>query len=454
MLVEARARLISLLKARENREDRYAALLSRCQTSVAHRLTFDLHSMLADWEMKTGKRVRRRLSRRGVVYVDAIERFVGDLLCARADNNASGRIYRSLGKSAFEDASVNYDVFMGVLDGLKALELVGHEKGQTRYRKTGFWPGHSVTLPGRASRFWATAKLIDFVEPYGIRVDNISDHFKPEPPNNPLVLRDYGRGKGVNRERGPIIKNYERTEHTKQLAADVRELNEFLEGCEITGGEHHGYTRNFNNASWNKGGRLYSIGGGYQQLSEEKRLQMTINGEPVAEIDIKASYLTIYHARLRVPLEKHVDPYERAGVERSIAKIWMVESFGKSKPETRWPPETIKNYKKETGKDLREVTKAKDVAQKMLSAFPALHKLEDHSDIWADLQFIEAEAVINTMLILKRTHSIPSLSMHDGLILPRSKAELAKTVLAKEYRKFVGVEPMLTVEMADIDTDL
>jgi len=44
--------------------------------------------------------------------------------------------------------------------------------------------------------------------------------------------------------------------------------------------------------------------------------------------------------------------------------------------------------------------------------------------------------------------------MHDGLILPRSKAELAKTVLAKEYRKFVGVEPMLTVEMADIDTDL
>jgi hypothetical protein len=59
-----------------------------------------------------------------------------------------------------------------------------------------------------------------------------------------------------------------------------------------------------------------------------KRLHITINGEAVAEIDIKASYLTIYHARLGVPLENHVDPYERAGVERSIAKSWMIHSFG------------------------------------------------------------------------------------------------------------------------------
>jgi hypothetical protein len=71
--------------------------------------------------------------------VDAIERFVGDLLRARADNNASGRVYHALGKTAFEDDPVNYDVFTGVLDGLKALGFVGHKKGQTRYRKTGLW---------------------------------------------------------------------------------------------------------------------------------------------------------------------------------------------------------------------------------------------------------------------------------------------------------------------------
>jgi hypothetical protein len=36
--------------------------------------------------------------------------------------------------------------------------------------------------------------------------------------------------------------------------------------------------------------------------------------------------------------------------------------------------------------------------------------------------------------------------MHDGLIVPGSKADLAKTILASEYRRKVGVKPMLTVE--------
>jgi hypothetical protein len=36
--------------------------------------------------------------------------------------------------------------------------------------------------------------------------------------------------------------------------------------------------------------------------------------------------------------------------------------------------------------------------------------------------------------------------MHDGIIVPVWKAELAKKTLAKEYLRVVGVEPILTVE--------
>jgi hypothetical protein len=77
----------------------------------------------------------------------------------------------------------------------------------------------------------------------------------PEPPPNPLVLRAPGSGKGINRERGPIIKRYERTETTRRLEAEVRELNNFLARCDIRRGENHGFRRNFNLASWRKGGR-------------------------------------------------------------------------------------------------------------------------------------------------------------------------------------------------------
>jgi hypothetical protein len=48
-----------------------------------------------------------------------------------------------------------------------------------------------------------------------------------------------------------------------------------------------------------------------------------------------------------------------------------------------------------------------------------------------------------------RTHRVPSYSTHDGLIVPRSQADLAKDILAREYRRHVGVEPILTVEPED-----
>ena len=455
VLADVRARLVGLIAARApDTLDRYADLRSGWHTHAAGQFTFQLLREIEQLEHATGVRVRKRRGRSGVKFADAIHRLVGDLLRARVGEKATGRIYRVTGKDSFKHDPVKYDMFWRVVEGLKALGLIEHRKGQTRYRTSAFGPEYKVPLPGRAARFWATSKLIALAEAHGIHAENISDHFVPEPPRNPLVLRDYAVGRGVNKERGRIIKDYERTTHTKKLEADVRELNEFFSRFRLEGGLHYGYTRCFNLRSWNKGGRLYSDGqGNYQQLPESKRHEMTINGEPVAEIDIKASFLTIYHAKLKAPLAGTGDPYARAGVERLIAKQWMVVSFGNSKPATRWPPEMSEDYEKETGQVLRKEAKASDVARKMLKAFPALERLDEHSDIWADLQFLEAEAIVGTMLILMRAHRAPSLSMHDGLIVPRSKADLAKGILAKEYRRVVGVEPMLTVELQVSTTD-
>ena len=35
-------------------------------------------------------------------------------------------------------------------------------------------------------------------------------------------------------------------------------------------------------------------------------------------------------------------------------------------------------------------------------------------------------------------HRIPALSTHDGLVVPRSGIGWTKTILSREYRKFVG----------------
>jgi hypothetical protein len=294
-------RIIRLITAWSQPEEHYADLRSRGRTSAADQLIARISDEIEELEQKTGSRVRKRRARSGAKFLHALERFVGDLLRAMGGTTGPARICRAVGKDTFNRDPVKYDMFMGVLEGLKTLELVGHVKGRTRYRKADFGPDTviPVTMPGRAARFWATTKLLKLAENYGIHSGNVGEHFAPESPTNPIVLKDYATRRGRNKERGKVV-TYERTPETERLEADIRELNEFVATFDLTGARHDGYTRIFNNLSWEKGGRLYGDGAGnYQQMPEAKRHKMTINGEPVAEIDIKASFLTIYHAMVR-----------------------------------------------------------------------------------------------------------------------------------------------------------
>ena len=445
------AKIIELLTARGQSRERYAALRNRARTQAADCLIAEIRAQMGELEQRDGKRIYKRRAASEVKFVTAIERFVGDLLRVRTGMTAPANVYRAIGRSRFDDDKVKYDLFTQVLDGLKTLGLVFHLKGQARYRKT---PFGNAPERGQAARFWATSKLMRLAARYGIHTDNVSDHFAPEPPKNPLVLKDYAIGKGKDRESGRRIKWRNTrldTPDAKRLEADVRELNDFLARYELTGGEHYGYERIFNNLSWKKGGRLYSSGEQcYQRLSEAERLKMTINGEPVAEIDIKASFLTIYHAMVKQPLQGSGDPYAAVEeIDRSIVKLWTTVSFGNSNPATRWPPKTAKDFKKETGKELGKVARAKDIAQKMLETFPALKKLENLSEAWARLQYREGQAVMGTMLILMREHRVPSFSMYDGIIVPQSKVDVAAETLRHVFREVVGVEPTLTVETAE-----
>jgi hypothetical protein len=451
-----RTKIIGLVKARARARERYAALHNRARTQAAH----DLIARIRDDMEQLEQQGKKRLYRRGAIgrakFTDAIERFVGDLLRVQAGTKAPALVFRSIGKSCFDDDPVKYETFTNVLNGLKALELIGHQSGRTRFRKSEFDPGEfvSTSLPGRASRFWPTSTLLRLAARYGIDTDNVCEHFAPEPPMHPVVLKDYAGGRGKKKIKGGRVK-FKDTPESARIVQDVRELNQFLAGVKLTGGEHEGYIRVFHNRSWKKGGRLYSVGGphGYQQMPEKQRHKMTINSEPVAEIDIKASQLTIYHAMVGEPLEGSSDPYARAGIDRWTAKKWVVVSFGNGAPCRRWPAEALDDYedhrqehKQKTGVDLPNLPKASQVARTMLEAFPALKKLGHDLELWAHLQYREATAVIGTMLILMRTHNVRSLSMHDGLIVPKSKAELAKGILTREFRRVIGVAPMLTVE--------
>jgi hypothetical protein len=264
-----RAKVIQLIAARApDTLDRYAELRSRSRTPAATELIARVCTDIEQHEQTVGNRVRRRRDRSSAKFSEALERLVGDLLRARAGTNATGRIFRAFGKTSFSDAPVKYDMFTTALDGLKALGLAGHRKGQTRYRETGF--DARVTVAGRAARFWATPNLVKLAEDHGIHSGNVGEHFAPEPPTNPLVLKDFATGRGRYREGGPVIK-YERTPETERLERDIRELNEFLACFDLTGGRHEGYVRIFNKSVLEKRrSPLQSVRG---QLSTAARAQ-------------------------------------------------------------------------------------------------------------------------------------------------------------------------------------
>jgi hypothetical protein len=195
------------------------------------------------------------------------------------------------------------------------------------------------------------------------------------------------------------------------------------------------------------GGRLYSqhFTESYQVEGGDKRLKMTINGEPVAEIDIRASYLTIFLSLHGIQLPEG-DPYELPGFgleHRNAVKQWFVATFGNSKPIVKWP------------KRMREKTpelsqyKPSTITKAALAKYPALatwgQPLGTVTYGWADLMWFEGNVMLFTMLELKREHQVPSLSVHDSLIVPASSAETARAVLSQKFQDQRRVIPLLKI---------
>jgi hypothetical protein len=58
--------------------------------------------------------------------------------------------------------------------------------------------------------------------------------------------------------------------------------------------------------------------------------------------------------------------------------------------------------------------------------------------------FIESEAMIGAMAELMRD-GVPSLSVHDSLIVPETRRDLSADVLSRHYQKQIGVDPVLKI---------
>jgi hypothetical protein len=385
----------------------------------------------------------------------AIAAFLSELLAARAEEGAAGWLRLSLDKDKFKGALVSYRMFNGVRKTWRSAGLIEEQKGYPGL--LGF--GNPGPVRGRLSRFRATKSLLAICNRHSVAPARVTEdfHLEFEMPSEILRLTEPSRSTPD-------------TPASRRLRDEVAELNAFFARYTLRGARHIGWVRMYHMAyelpyAWNKGGRLYSQPSmpalNYQQMPLERRLELRLDGKPVAEIDISASYLTLFYAWHGQKVDAATAYSNILGpdeLDRAIVKTWVNSSFGNSGLLGQWSSDIKKGFAKRYRQHKWTIDPRKYpvrlVKEKTLARHPVLetwgHRMPGKPHDYGDLMCRESEIIVSTMLRLAREHGIPSMPVHDSLIVPLSEVETSKRVLDEQFVKLTGVRPTLKVRRSTL----
>jgi hypothetical protein len=424
-----------------------ADLLKAPASIEAQELVDELCRVTLASESLLNSRQRARTPEAYRQYRNTVGALVADLLKAQSNTKAEGFCYRSTDKQAFCDTVGSSRAYETIRRHWATLGLLEYRNGFT---PTGDFDG-SYRLRGWAARLRATPKLLALAATFDVSPSNVAEHFLVDHSASfPIILRKQKTWSHTGQAQRVRI---ERTAQVLELAAEVREINKTLAKHTYSFGEAPIFRRVFNNADadplgyrWNQGGRLYAAGASsYQSLTATERLAFRIDGEAVAEIDIKASHLSVFYGLLGVPFDSSSDPYEIPGMPRDIVKAFITAAFGKGELPSGWPKALVKAYE-DKGIDLRKGYPIKQQRERILERHPILSQLREKNIDWATLQFWESLGVIQTLRELMQDHGIPALPVHDSIIVKRSDVEFAVECLTEMFEQILCVKPALAVK--------
>ena len=224
-------------------------------------------------------------------------------------------------------------------------------------------------------------------------------------------------------------------------------------------------TRVFSDSRLDVGGRLY---GGWTNSKSDQRLDCTIDGEPLLQLDISASQPTLLSILLNIemqnlsPQKGWYDPYteltgligyvmhggltdaergEAAKRVRTIAKRVVMELIGTGNSNKAEPSEDLvkdTNISQDEWDDYKLALKA---------AIPALDKLEPRYDAQGNpsgyingpayLAFHESEMMLQTLETLAFEYDIPAYPVHDCLLVKVTDWETAYSIFVQTISSYV-----------------
>lgn len=233
--------------------------------------------------------------------------------------------------------------------------------------------------------------------------------------------------------------------------ARLKKINLFLQGCSyaLKGPVQIVYSNN----RVTEGGRLYCDLQNLPNRRAKIRLNTLLNGNPVAEVDLKCNHPAMLMALAGEAISRdfYSDLAEKTGLGRNTIKGLITRFIGAK-------DKRISLSKKDwldDGYELHEIPSHADKNALM-------HVLEqDYPIVFKGcfcgmgvlLQNLEGQILLDAMCALIDSNNVPSLPVHDCLFVESHRAEEAKTALKFAWRKHLEVDcfPHISTKTAETD---
>ena len=427
---------------------RSANLPNRNWYAISHKAKTFVHQTfeeLEDYLLRSDVRTRRFREHAKSGYIETLAVWIAALINQSTNRDARGFFYLPIAPAHLKgtrlhkrpcDAIAQYWVAIGHMESVNGSSLSDEFEGQL------------VTLRRFAKRYRATVQFLSLAKRNDITPESLREHFcHDEQEFAPIRLREKSTRKNGRKTRGRMLPVPD-TPRTRQLSAEVGKWNDYLSEQEFEGAGHVQFYRTFSTKGGPKhdfrhGGRIYTDGiGSFSHMKREDRRRIRINGERVAEVDVRASHLCIFYEMTGCSLNKETDPYDIPGSPRDLVKKVVVMTIGADAMPKRWPNGYRDEYAAEKGKPFPNLS-APTVAKEVLKVHPCLAAVSSEAFSWGTIQYAEAEAIFEAVKRLMNEHDVPALPVHDSLVIPESKIEVAIEAVERAYQDKVGVIPLV-----------
>ncbi|CAL1690639.1 hypothetical protein MMB232_00771 [Brevundimonas subvibrioides] len=305
------------------------------------------------------------------------------------------------------------------------------------------WGNGVSTGGGYRSRLRATPKLLALVRELGVSSDDIGTRGDFE------LIRLKSRSEGGRKE----LKGYRDTDQTRAWRSELQRWAEVAaahrivapagltlpEGAlkdeddgagELVDPKRAQLYRVFNEGRFDRGGRFY--GGWWMGLSKAARASITIDGEPVVELDFKAFYPRLCYDLEGIKLDPSIDPYEvpalKGRVDRKALKVALNQLIAVGPGVTPRRPQ---------GASIPSRLPYRAVLEALERQHPAMRPwLRQARSL--ELQRIDSEIADGVLRYMTMERARPVLPVHDSFVVAgRDEANLGEA-MARTYRAVVA----------------